>query len=167
MINRIILIGRLVAEPQLRYTQNGTAVANFRIAVDRPFSNQQGERETDFIDIVVWRRLAEICANNLGKGRLVGVEGRLQIRDYEYEGQRRRTAEVVADNVQFLDWPKDGSGSSPAQSAPGAGYTGGGFGGGGYTGGGYSGGGYPGGGYPGQVPGHGADDDFNPDDVPF
>lgn len=121
MLNRIILIGRLVADPQLRYTQGGTAVANFRIAVDRPFSNQQGERETDFIDIVTWRRLAEVCANNLGKGRLVGVEGRLQVREYEYEGQRRRQAEVVADNVQFLDWPKDGSGPGPA--------AGGGFGG--------------------------------------
>ena len=82
--------------------------------MDRPFSNQQGERETDFIDIVTWRRLAEVCANNLGKGRLVGVEGRLQVREYEYEGQRRRQAEVVADNVQFLDWPKDGSGPGPA-----------------------------------------------------
>lgn len=109
MLNRIILIGRLVADPQLRYTQSGIAVGNFRIAVDRPFTNQQGERETDFIDIVTWRRLAETCANNLGKGRLIGVEGRLQIREYEYEGQRRRAAEVVADNVQFLDWPKDGA----------------------------------------------------------
>jgi len=116
MLNRVILIGRLVADPQLRYTQGGTAVANFRIAVDRPYTNQQGERETDFIDIVTWRRLAEVCANNLTKGRLVGVEGRLQVRDYEYEGQRRRTAEVVADNVHFLDWPKEGSGPGPAVS---------------------------------------------------
>lgn len=107
MLNRIILIGRLVADPQLRYTQNGTAVANFRLAVDRPFSNQQGERETDFIDVVTWRKLAETVANNLSKGRLVGVDGRLQVREYEYEGQRRRQAEVVADNVQFLDWPAD------------------------------------------------------------
>lgn len=109
MLNRVVLIGRLVADPQLRYTQGGTAVANFRIAVDRPYTNQQGERETDFIDIVVWRRLAETCANNLSKGRLVGVDGRLQVREYEYEGQRRRQAEVVADNVEFLDWPRDGS----------------------------------------------------------
>lgn len=108
MLNRIVLIGRLVADPQLRYTQNGTAVANFRIAVDRPFANQQGERETDFIDIVTWRKLAEVVANNLNKGRLVGVDGRLQVREYEYEGQRRRQAEVVADTVQFLDWPSDG-----------------------------------------------------------
>jgi len=101
-----------VADPQLRYTQTGTAVANFRIAVDRPFTNQQGERETDFIDVVTWRKLAEVVANNLNKGRLVGVDGRLQVREYDYEGQRRRQAEVVADNVQFLDWPGDGPSGS-------------------------------------------------------
>lgn len=116
MINRIVLIGRLVADPQLRYTGNGTAVTNFRIAVDRPFTNQQGERDTDFIDIVAWRRLAETVANNLNKGRLVGVDGRLQVREYEYEGQRRRQAEVVADNVEFLDWPSDGPGGGPRRS---------------------------------------------------
>lgn len=118
MLNRVVLIGRLVADPQLRYTQGGTAVANFRIAVDRPFTNQQGERETDFIDIVAWRRLAETCANNLNKGRLVGVDGRLQVREYEYEGQRRRQAEVVADNVEFLDWPRDGSAPRGAEGPP-------------------------------------------------
>lgn len=112
MLNRIILIGRLTADPQLRYTQNGTAVANFRLAVERPRPNQHGEREVDFIDVVTWQRLAETCANNLNKGRLVAAEGRLQIREYEHEGQRRRVAEVVADNVRFLDWPKDGM--SPA-----------------------------------------------------
>lgn len=111
MLNRIVLIGRLVADPQLRYTQTGVAVTNFRIAVDRQFTNNQGERETDFIDIVTWRKLAEVCANNLSKGRLVGVDGRLQIREYEYEGQRRRQAEVVADNVNFLDRPTDGAAS--------------------------------------------------------
>ena len=138
LLNRIVLIGRLVADPQLRYTQTGTAVANFRIAVDRPFANQQGERETDFIDIVVWRKLAEVCANNLTKGRLVGVDGRLQVREYEHEGVRRRQAEVVADQVQFLDWPG---------SAPG-------------------GGGGGGGGRPAPAPSV-PEDDFNPDDVPF
>lgn len=107
MLNRIVLIGRLVADPQLRYTQTGTAVANFRIAVDRPFTNNQGDRETDFIDIVAWRKLAETVANNLTKGRLVAIDGRLQIRQYEHEGQRRQAAEVVADTVRFLDWPKD------------------------------------------------------------
>lgn len=77
MLNRIILIGRLTADPQLRYTQNGTAVANFRLAVERPRPNQHGEREVDFIDVVTWQRLAETCANNLNKGRLVAAEGRL------------------------------------------------------------------------------------------
>lgn len=113
MLNRIVLIGRLTADPVLRYTQTGVAVATFSLAVERNYSNQQGERETDFIDIVTWRKLAETCANNLNKGRLVAVDGRLQIRDYEYEGQRRRTAEVVAETVRFLDWPRDGG---PQQS---------------------------------------------------
>src|SRR5690625_921566 len=110
MLNRIVLIGRLVADPQLRYTQTGTAVSNFRLAVDRAFKNAAGEKETDFIDVVTWKKLAEVVANNLGKGRLVAVDGRLQIRQYEYEGQRRQAAEVVADTVQFLDWPSDDGG---------------------------------------------------------
>jgi single-strand DNA-binding protein len=118
MLNRIVLIGRLVADPQLRYTSNGVAVTNFRIAVDRPFTNQQGERETDFIDIVCWRKLAETVAHHLTKGRLVGVDGRLQIRQYEWEGQKRQAAEVYADNVQFLDSRRDTASSSPAPPAP-------------------------------------------------
>lgn len=107
MLNRVVLIGRLTRDPELRYTPNGTAVANFRLAVDRPFANQQGERETDFIDIVVWRSAAETVAKHMKKGRLVAVEGRLQIRSYENtEGQRIRVGEVVADNVRFLDSAK-------------------------------------------------------------
>jgi single-strand DNA-binding protein len=83
-------------------------VAQFTLAVDRPFLNQAGEREADFIPIVAWQRLAETCANHLHKGRLVAVEGRLQIRSYEaQDGQRRRVAEVVAGNVQFLDRASD------------------------------------------------------------
>lgn len=110
MLNRIILIGRLVADPQLRYTQSGIAVANFTIAVDRPFLSQSGERETDFIDIVTWRKQAEVVANHLSKGRLVAVEGRLQIRSYDDQnGIRRKAAEVVADQVRFLDRARDGS----------------------------------------------------------
>lgn len=110
MLNKVVLIGRLVADPELRYTQTGVAVANFRIAVDRPYTNRDGERETDFIDIVTWRKLAEICAHNLNKGRLVAVDGRLQIRSYDdNQGVRRKAAEVVADNVQFLDRPRDAS----------------------------------------------------------
>ncbi|WP_408955324.1 single-stranded DNA-binding protein [Natroniella sp. ANB-PHB2] len=106
MLNKIILIGRLTRDPELRYTPNGTAVSNFSLAVERNYKNKNGERDVDFIDIVVWRKQAEHCANHLNKGRLVAVEGRLQIRSYETdEGQRRRNAEVVANNVQFLDWP--------------------------------------------------------------
>lgn len=108
MLNKVVLIGRLTRDPELRYTGTGNAVASFALAVDRPFKNQQGERDTDFIRIVTWRKLAELCANNLGKGRLVAVEGRLQIRNYEdKEGVRKQAAEVVADSVTFLDWPKD------------------------------------------------------------
>ncbi len=116
MLNQVTLIGRLTRDPELRYTPgNGDAVCNFGLAVQRPFTNRQGEREADFINIVTWRKLAETCANNLGKGRMVAVNGRLQMRNYEtQEGQQRRVAEVVADYVQFLDWPKDDrrSGSS-------------------------------------------------------
>lgn len=103
-MNHIILIGRLTRDPELRYTQNGLAVANFDLAVDRPTTNQQGERQTDFIRIVAWQKQAELCANYLKKGRLVAVQGRLQIRSYEtQDGQKRRVAEVVASFVQFLD----------------------------------------------------------------
>jgi single-strand DNA-binding protein len=104
MLNRVILIGRLTKDPDLRYTPNGVAVATFTLAVDRPFTNQQGERETDFIPIVVWRKLAEVCAQHLGKGRLVAIEGRIQVRTYDgNDGQRRWVTEVVANNVRFLD----------------------------------------------------------------
>jgi len=112
LLNKVILIGRLTRDPELRFTPaNGIAVTNFTIAVDRPFTNQKGEREADFIRIVVWRKLAEICANNLSKGRLVAVDGRLQIRSYEgQDGQRRYMTEVVADEVKFLDKGKSSSG---------------------------------------------------------
>lgn len=125
MLNKSILIGRLVADPQLRYTQSGTAVTNFTLAVDRPFTNQSGEREADFIDIVTWRKLAETCANHLNKGRLVAVEGRLQIRSYDdRDGIRRKAAEIVADQVRFLDRQnRDDAGSGETGSdAPDQGY---------------------------------------------
>jgi len=106
MLNRIILIGRLTADPEFRYTPQGTPVARFTLAVNRPFTNQQGEREADFIDIVVWRQLAENVANYVRKGRLVAVEGRLQVRSYEnQEGRRIRVAEVVGDFIEFLERP--------------------------------------------------------------
>lgn len=108
MLNTVVLIGRLVRDPELRYTPGGVAVGSLVIAVDRPFTNQQGQREADFIDVVVWRQLAENCANHLTKGRLVAVEGRLQVRSFEtQDGQRRRVAEVVARDVRFLDRPRD------------------------------------------------------------
>ncbi len=113
LLNKVILIGRLTRDPELRYTGSGIPMANFSLAVDRPFTNQQGERETDFIRIVVWRKQAENCAKNLGKGRLVAIEGRLQISSYEaQDGSKRQSADVVADNVRFLDWPKDKVGAS-------------------------------------------------------
>lgn len=108
MLNKIILIGRLTRDPELRYTTNGIAVAKMNLAVDRPQFNREREKETDFIDIVVWQKQAENCANNLGKGRLIAVEGRLQIRSYDdNQGVRRKVAEVVAESIRFLDWPKD------------------------------------------------------------
>lgn len=113
MLNRIILIGRLTADPQLKYTTNGNAVTNFTLAVNKSFVGQDGERGADFIDVVVWRKLAEACANHLAKGRLAAVEGRLEIRSYEdQQGVRRKAAEVVADNVRFLDWGKEQTSSS-------------------------------------------------------
>ncbi|NLA12045.1 MAG: single-stranded DNA-binding protein [Firmicutes bacterium] len=110
MLNLIVLIGRLTRDPELRYTPgNGTAVATFTLAVDRPFTNRQGEKETDFIRIVTWDKLAETCANYLQKGRLVAATGRLQIRSYEdKEGVRRQSTEVVARDVRFLEPPRTG-----------------------------------------------------------
>lgn len=103
-MNSVILIGHLAQDPELRYTPaGGIAVANFTLAVNRPFLNQKGEREADFIRIVTWRKLAESCARNLSKGRQVAVEGRLQIRSYDdRDGVRRIAADVVARSVQFL-----------------------------------------------------------------
>jgi single-strand DNA-binding protein len=112
VLNRVILIGRLTRDPELRYTPNGTAVTTFTIAVDRKFNRN----EADFIPIVAWNKLAELCANYLGKGRLVAVEGRLQVRTYEsQEGQKRWVTEVIADEVRFLD--KGGAASSVSGSA--------------------------------------------------
>lgn len=111
MLNRVILIGRLTRDPEMRFTTSGIPVTTFTLAVDRSYANKQGERETDFIDIVAWRQLGELCANYLSKGRLAAVEGRLEIQSYEtQDGQKRRVARVVAQNVQFLS-PKD-SGTS-------------------------------------------------------
>ena len=110
MLNRIILMGRLVRDPELRHTQSGTAVASFTLAVDRDFRNKQnGEKDTDFIDIVAWRQTGEFVSKYLTKGRMAVVEGRLQIRDWtDRDGNKRRSAEVIADNVYFGDSRRDG-----------------------------------------------------------
>lgn len=108
MLNVVVLIGRLTADPEPRYTVDGTAVTNFRLAVQRSFTNRDGEREADFLDVVCWRGLAETVAQNLRKGRLVAVHGRIQVRSWEtQDGDRRWKTEIVADEVRFLDWPDD------------------------------------------------------------
>jgi single-strand DNA-binding protein len=104
MLNKVVLIGRLCADPDLRYTASGIAVARFTLAVDRGFKNQAGEREADFIPITIWRTQAENCAKYLQKGRLVAVAGRIQTGYYDKDGQRHYTTDVVADEVRFLEW---------------------------------------------------------------
>ncbi|MFC5711630.1 single-stranded DNA-binding protein [Thalassorhabdus alkalitolerans] len=112
MINRVVLVGRLTRDPELRYTPNGVAVTNFGIAVNRPFTNQQGERDADFFNCVTWRKQAENVANYLKKGSMVGIDGRLQSRSFENnEGRRVNVVEVQAENVQFLE-PKNASGGA-------------------------------------------------------
>ncbi len=117
MLNRVILIGRLTRDPELKYTSNGRPVSTFTLAVDRGFTNQQGEREADFIPIVAWNKLAETIAHNLVKGRLVAVEGKLRVRSYEAkDGGRRYVTEVIADMVQFLERKGTGSSDSDADN---------------------------------------------------
>jgi single-strand DNA-binding protein len=104
MLNRVVLIGRLTKEPELRYTPSGVAVATFTLAVNRSRPNAQGEKEADFIPVVVWQKQAEKCANYIGKGSLIALDGRIQVRTYDdKEGQRHWVTEVVAENVRFLD----------------------------------------------------------------
>ncbi len=112
MLNRIVLIGRLVQRPELRMTPSGVSVTGFTLAVDRR-PTQSGERETDFIDIVAFGRTAEVTCKYMDKGRQVAIDGRLQIRSYETkDGQRRKAAEVVAESVQFLDSRRRSDGPS-------------------------------------------------------
>ncbi|ECC0317009.1 single-stranded DNA-binding protein [Listeria monocytogenes] len=104
MMNRVVLVGRLTKDPDLRYTPAGAAVATFTLAVNRPFKNAQGEQEADFINCVVWRKPAENVANFLKKGSMAGVDGRIQTRNYEdNDGKRVFVTEVVAESVQFLE----------------------------------------------------------------
>ncbi|MBP3584516.1 MAG: single-stranded DNA-binding protein [Peptococcaceae bacterium] len=102
-MNKVLLIGRLTKDPELRYTQSGTAVASFTLAVNRRFSNQSGEREADFINCVAWQKSAEFVANYFRKGQQMALEGRLQVRSYDgNDGQRRWVTEVVADQIEFV-----------------------------------------------------------------
>ena len=110
MLNKIILMGRLTKDPELRKTNSGTSVATFTIAVDRDFKGQNGEKETDFIDIVAWRNTAEFVSNYFAKGRVAVVEGRLQLRSWtDQNGNKRKNAEVIADNVYFGDSKNSGA----------------------------------------------------------
>ena len=129
-MNKVILIGNLTRDPEARTTQTGTAVTTFTVAVNRRFVNQQGVREADFINVVAWRQLAELCARYLAQGRKVAVEGSLQTRSYDaQDGTKRYVTEVVADNVEFLSpgqqdsqRPRDDSAPLPPEpgfSAPG------------------------------------------------
>ena len=127
MINRVVLVGRLTKDPELRYTPSGVPMARFTIAVNRTFSNQQGEREADFISCIAWRKQAENLANFMKKGSLIGVEGRIQTGSYEgQDGKRVYTTDVVADAVQFLE-SRNSGGNQQASSNQ--------YGGGGYAGG--------------------------------
>ena len=117
MLNRIIVMGRMTRDPELRRTNSGTAVASFTVAVDRDFKSQSGEKETDFIDVVAWRNTAEFVSKYFSKGRMAVVEGRLQLRDWtDKDGNKRRSAEIVADSVYFGDSKRDGG--DAAQSDP-------------------------------------------------
>lgn len=120
MLNRIILMGRLTRDPELRHTQSGTAVASFTLAVDRDFkSKDSGEKEVDFIDVVAWRNTGEFVSKYFAKGRMAVVEGRLQMRDWtDKEGNKRRAAEVIAENVYFGDSKRDGDNGSAGGYRP-------------------------------------------------
>lgn len=118
MLNKIFIMGRLTRDPELRRTQNGTAVAGFALAVDRDFKNADGTKETDFIEVVTWRSSAEFVSKYFAKGRMAIVEGRLQMREWQdKDGNKRRNAEVVADNVYFGDSKKEGDSSGGYKAA--------------------------------------------------
>lgn len=119
MLNRCIVMGRLVKDPELRHTNSGTSVATFALACDRDFKSKNGEKETDWLDIVAWRNTADFVGSYFTKGRAVVVEGRLQTRTYEdKQGNKRKAVEIVADNVYFADSKKDGGKSDSAEADP-------------------------------------------------
>ncbi len=125
MLNKVIIMGRLARDPELRRTQSGVSVTSFRIACDRDFKSQSGEKETDWIDVVAWRNTAEFVSKYFTKGRMAIVEGRLQTRDWtDKDGNKRTAVEVVADNVYFGDSKRDGQGGgydAPSYAAPASG----------------------------------------------
>ena len=118
-MNRVMLIGRLTTKPELRYTSSNLPFARFSVAVNRTFNNAQGQRETDFINVVVWRKQAENVCNFLDKGSLVSVEGRIQTGSYDdKDGNKRYTMEVVADSVQFLESKAQSQNRSQSNPSP-------------------------------------------------
>lgn len=119
MLNRIVLMGRLTRDPELRHTQAGTPVASFSLAVERDFKDKAtGEKSTDFIDIVAWRSSAEFVSRFFTKGRMAVVEGRLQLRDWtDKDGNKRRTAEVLAEHVYFGDSKREAEGGAESSGA--------------------------------------------------
>ena len=119
MLNKIVLMGRLTRDPELRHTQSGNSVASFTLACDRDYAAQGAEKETDFIDVVAWRNTADFVSKYFSKGRMAVVSGRLQIRNWEdKEGNKRKTAEIVAESVYFGDSKRDGQNASAAAPAP-------------------------------------------------
>lgn len=119
-MNKVILLGRLTRDPEVRYTQTGKVVCQFTLAVDRPFSNQEGQREADFIPVVIWGKTAETCGNSLTKGQRALVEGRMQVRNYDgKDGVKRYVTEVVADRFEFIERKADAMamrGGAPANT---------------------------------------------------
>lgn len=123
MINRVVLVGRLTRDPELRYTANGAAVASFTVAVNRQFTNAQGEREADFINCVIWRKAAENFSNFTHKGSLVGVDGRVQTRSYEnQQGNRVYVTEVVVENFSLLESKSESQRRAANENSTGGGY---------------------------------------------
>lgn len=118
-MNRVILLGRLTRDPEVRYTPSQKVVCSFTLAVDRPFMNAQGQREADFIPVVVWGKAAELCGNSLAKGNRLLVEGRIQVRTFDgKDGQRHWVTEVIASNVEFIERKSDSAnrGTYPANA---------------------------------------------------
>lgn len=123
MLNKIVIMGRLTRDPELRYTQSQTPVASFTLAVDRDFADQSGERQTDFIDCVAWRSTAEFASKYFSKGKMAVAAGRLQLRDWtDRDGNKRRSAEVIVDNLYFGESKRDNDGGQRGGYLPQGGY---------------------------------------------